>query len=186
MTKETNPEWAKKIGQTMKERKINVGTRNAMKRPEVANRMSKTRREKVTNDQSYRQFHSQRMLEAWRTGKFDGVRVGCCKWFEHQRPNGERVKLQGTWELELAKWLDSKSIDYVAHPYRLSYVDVSGKRRSYFPDFYVPGWESYVDVKCDYTLALSGDKLKTVCEQNPGVTVKVMLRDDLRALGVDI
>lgn len=83
---------------------------------------------------------------AWAAGKFDGVSVGRCKWYDHVRPDGRVVKLQGTWEVALARRLDELDVEYRAHEGRWPYV-LNGVERSYYPDFYIPMWNVTIDVK---------------------------------------
>src|SRR5690606_13451700 len=87
-TKTTHPEWAREISRTQKSSGRMLGDLNPMRRPDVAQRMSRTRRSKVTSDPAYREAHSQRMRKAWAAGKYDSVAVGCCKWYSHERPDG--------------------------------------------------------------------------------------------------
>ena len=57
VTKKTHPEWAAQISKTCKEKGINVGDKNAMKRPEVAKKAGL----KVVMDVCIRKTH-QRLL----------------------------------------------------------------------------------------------------------------------------
>lgn len=65
-------------------------------------------------------------LKRWADGVYDGVRVGQCHWHELTLRDGSTVKLQGTWELKYARWLDSKGIAFEAHRGRIPYTDDSG------------------------------------------------------------
>ena len=134
-TKKTHPEWAAQIAATHKERGSLVGDKNPMKRSDVALRMSKTRREKVTSNPAYRARLATAVRQNWIDGKYDGVHVGTCEWYDHIRPSGELVKCQGTWELAFARFLDTHGHDYEAHVGRIPYVDDAGMRHSYYPDF---------------------------------------------------
>src|SRR4051812_5629451 len=73
-TKETHPEWAASIRKTTKERAINSGDNNGMKREDVRQRQSQTRRERVTSNPEYRKARSDDMRQAWADGKYDGVK----------------------------------------------------------------------------------------------------------------
>lgn len=55
------------------------------------------------------------------------------------------VKLKGSWELEVAKWLDSHNIVWNHEVAGILY-EWNGVR-TYFPDFYLPDYEMYVEVK---------------------------------------
>lgn len=183
-SKETHPEWAARIAVTHRERGSLVGDKNPMKRSDVASRMSKTRREKVTSDPAYRAHLSQKMREAWVDGKYEGVRVGQCDWHEHTRPNGEVVKLQGTWELALARFLDQRGIDYEAHRGRVPYHDSEGTERSYYPDLRIPALDAYVDVKNPLYEREHAKKLECVRACNPDMTLVVLNKQALEGLGV--
>jgi len=181
-TKASDPEWAEKIRQSTKG-KINLGDKNATKRPEVQEKMRSSRR-RMLKDQSVREKIAERTRQAWRDGKFDGVRVGQCKWFEHKRQDGTTVKVQGTWELAFVEWADGQGLTYDCHRGRIKYVDEAGKERSYYPDFYVHDWEAYVDVKNDYHFGLQRNKFDYVRRSNPDMKLVVLLENDLREKGI--
>ena len=65
---------------------------------------------------------------------------GRCKIYEY---NG--TKLKGTWELKFAKWLDSQNIEWTNRVNGFPY-EWNGNR-TYFPDFYLPAHDIYVEVK---------------------------------------
>lgn len=183
-SKSTHPEWAASIAKTCVERGINVGDKNGMKDPEVAARMSKTRRECVTSDPAYRKACSDRLRQAWADGKYDGVAVGICKWHDHVKPDGTLVKLQGTWELAYAKWLDEHNIEYETHKGRIPYVDNEGIRRSYYPDFYLIVEATYVDVKNPLYEKLHERKIMNVRASNPELRLIILGKQELENTGV--
>jgi hypothetical protein len=57
--------------------------------------------------------------------------------------NGEI--LDGSWELEVAKWLDRNSIEWIKKTKGFLYVWEG--TRTYFPDFYLPSLDLYLEVK---------------------------------------
>lgn len=185
-TKATHPEWAAKMSVTSSTRHINAGDKNGMKRPEVAKRMSKTRREKVTSDPTYRKATSDRIRKAWADGKYDGVRVGQCKWYEHMKSNGVVVKLQGTWEVVFAQFLDSLGVEYSAHQGRIPYIDGVGVKRSYYPDFYIPMWDAYVDVKGAMFYDMHLVKMKQVQDSNPEKFIVIVTREYFDSIGLNV
>jgi hypothetical protein len=185
-TKKTHPEWAEKISKTNREIGVNVGDKNAMKRPEVAEKMSKTRREKVTSDPEYRKARSISCRQNWADGKYDGVRVGQCEWHTHIKSDGTLVKLQGTWELAYAQWLDFQGIEYDTHKGRIPYLDDDGKERSYYPDFFLVRESKYIDVKNPYYEKVHARKIELVRQSNPGLTLEILGKEKLLSLGLDI
>lgn len=56
------------------------------------------------------------------------------------------ITLQGTWELDFYKWCERENIDCVRTPGWFHYVH-EGKKRKYFPDFYLPELDLYIEVK---------------------------------------
>lgn len=129
-TKETHPEWAEKISKTSTEREINSGDKNGMKKPDVAKRQGQTRSHKFATDPEWSKRTSRYVRKAWAEGKFDHAPVGRCKWYDHTKPDGSTVKLQGTWEVVFARHLDRLNIEYEAHRGTIKYL-YEGVERSY-------------------------------------------------------
>lgn len=185
-TKKTHPAWARSIRKTAIENEINVGDKNAMKRPDVAKKMSETRRQRVTSDPEYRRKMSETMKRRWADGKYDGVPLGRCKWYTMRKKDGTECKLQGMWELKYAQYLDSKGIKFRAHRGRFLYIDATGSERSYFPDFYLIETDEFIDVKSEYHLRLGGDKIKRVSKQHPEIVIRLVMKQDLIDLGIKL
>ena len=56
-------------------------------------------------------------------------------------------KLNGSWELKVAKWLDNHNINWtniINVPFKYMW---EGKERNYFPDFYLYDLDLYIEVK---------------------------------------
>lgn len=185
-TKNTHPEWAKSISDTCVKNKVNVGKRNAMKRPEVANKMVKTRREKVISNPDYRRNSSEKMKQAWRDGKFDGVRVGQCEWYTHVKSDGSKVRLQGTWEVVYARYLDKNNVTYEAHSKRLKYLNENQNVRSYFPDFFLTNTNEHVDVKGALFYEDHVKKISLVKLANTEEKIKIFDINSFVEVGIDV
>lgn len=95
--------------------------------------------------------------------------VGCRKY-----PNGKRkltwfynkyqkkeVLLESSWEVRLAKFLDGLNIVWVRPP-SIYWFDSSNKKRYYFPDFYLPDYDIYLDPKNKYLQGKDQYKLDDV------------------------
>lgn len=127
--------------------------------------------------------------------------VGCATWTKEQRsavakkqgfggyrPNaghsqkykvtdsyGNEVTLQSSYELLCAEILDTLKIKWI-RPKSLTY---DGKR--YFPDFYLPEHDLYLDPKNDYLAKLDEQKIACVKEQNSVeviILTKELLNED--------
>lgn len=69
------------------------------------------------------------------------------------------VLLDSTWELELAKRLDSLSIEWI-RPKPLKWVDTDGIEHNYFPDFYLPVFNLYLDPKNPQAFKVQRNKIE--------------------------
>lgn len=176
-----NPEVLDKKSKSMMGK--NKGDKNAAKRPEIRKKMSESRIKNVTSDPEYRRQASIKTAQAWKDGKFDGVRVGQCEWYKYAHSNGKEYKVQGTWELAFIKWLDERGLSFKCHRGRIPYI-LDGAKKSYYPDFWVDDFDAYVDVKCEHFY--SEDKFEAIRKCNPDKKFKVLFKNDLIDLGVDL
>lgn len=68
----------------------------------------------------------------------------------HSRPyvkhDGSIVILDSSWEEALAKRLDELSVSW-ERPEPIQWIDLAGRTRNYFPDFYLPQQQLYLDPK---------------------------------------
>jgi len=55
-------------------------------------------------------------------------------------------KFHGNWEVDVAKWLDENNISWVRPNNPIEY-EWNGKTHLYFPDFYLPEHDIFVEVK---------------------------------------
>jgi hypothetical protein len=74
---------------------------------------------------------------------------------------GQTVLLESTWEHAIAQWLDANNVDWT-RPAHLPWIDKKGKKRKYFPDFYLPKYDVYLDPKNPYQISISLDKLEYI------------------------
>jgi hypothetical protein len=79
------------------------------------------------------------------------------------------VKLDSTWELDIAKWLDSKHINW-SRGMMFRWVDNLDNKRRYHPDFFLPDYGVYLDPKNPYLMKLDQVKLDTV-RATHGITI---------------
>jgi hypothetical protein len=67
-----------------------------------------------------------------------------------------------SWEADLAKWFDENNIQYTRPKQSIKWIDSKGKERKYFPDFYIPVLELYVDPKNKFCIKDQQEKLDKV------------------------
>jgi len=73
-------------------------------------------------------------------------KAGRCKKIKYKNSYGELVMLDGTWELECAKYLDRNNFKWTRNKNRFSY-NFENKDRYYTPDFFLSDFNVYLEVK---------------------------------------
>jgi len=72
-----------------------------------------------------------------------------------------------SWEIEFAKFLDKNGVDWVrSKKLCFFWFDGSGKKRRYYPDFYIGKYDLYVDTKNKYLLIQDAFKIEQVRKNN--------------------
>jgi len=98
--------------------------------------------------------------------------AGRSKKFRVPDSFGKIVCLQSTYELRCSELLNVLKIRWI----RPSAIKYDGK--NYFPDFYLPDFDLYLDPKNNYRAKLDQDKIDKVKKQN-NVKVYVLLEQQL-------
>jgi predicted transcriptional regulator len=78
--------------------------------------------------------------------KFGGLKLnsGRCKKLFFTRKSGEKICIQGSWEMKLVCFLEDKNINWERNHEGFNYI-FEGRTRRYYPDFIIKG--KYVEVK---------------------------------------
>jgi hypothetical protein len=118
-----------------------------------------------------KEFKSKQLSKSLK-GKTGGYRIG------GGRGHGGYVDgmwMDSTWEIELAKKLNDLSIAWERDTgkHRLTYVDTEGSVRNYFPDFYLPDFNTYIEVK-GYWTSETKQKMNSVIERNEQVRIIIL------------
>lgn len=81
-------------------------------------------------------------------GKTGGLRDGggYTKMFEYTNKLNQIMKLN-TSEIEVAKIMDNLNLTWNRNNIGFKYIDLNGKNRKYYPDFYVKEYDTYVEFK---------------------------------------
>ena len=105
-------------------------------------------------------------------GKTGGYREG------GGRGKGEKIDgvwFDSTWEIKLARRLTDLQIkwsrDYKNH--KFVYFDENGKKRKYYPDFYLDDFNAYIEVK-GYWTSQTKHKMEQVKINNPGIKIIIL------------
>ena len=98
----------------------------------------------------------------------------------HTKPDGTEVIMDSSWEAKLAVLLDRLEIKWDrGYHLVLEYRTPRVLKRKYIPDFYLPDYDIYVEVKGYWTDAA---KLKVAdVEQRHGI--KLLILESLREVG---
>lgn len=86
------------------------------------------------------------------------------------------VLLDSTWELELAKRLDDIKIKWI-RPDPIKWVDDNGLEHNYFPDFYLPDYDLYLDPKNPHAVKVQKKKLEKVLTAYKNLVIIESLED---------
>ena len=109
-----------------------------------------------------------------------------CKYFEVYCPFENKIaKMQGTWEKRFAELLNEKKILWKKdRTNSLKYI-FDGITKNYFPDFYLPERDTYVEIKGYWFKSADGRvddkrKMRLVVEHNSNI--KILILDSLEKI----
>lgn len=71
------------------------------------------------------------------------------------------VKLDSSWELALAQRLDEIGVKWI-RPAPIKWMDHEGTTHNYFPDFFLPDYDLYLDPKNPYAVEVQKDKIEII------------------------
>ena len=76
--------------------------------------------------------------------------------------------MDSSWEVKMAKWMDENGISWDRNKKRhvFWWTDKEGNKRRYYPDFYLPKFDVYLDPKNKYKLLNDQYKLDRVIKEN--------------------
>lgn len=88
----------------------------------------------------------EKILERYKNG-WEPV-CGRCKKLDYYSPVAGNIKVDGSWELKVAKYLDTLGIKWKRNKKRFNYFNyISNRDSTYCPDFYIDEWNCYIEVK---------------------------------------
>ena len=93
------------------------------------------------------------------------------KRFYYTTKSGEQVYLQSSYEITVAQNLDNANVIWT-RPEPILWIDYEDKERRYYPDFYLPEFNVYLDPKNDYLMIKDVEKINNVMIQND---VKILM-----------
>ena len=84
--------------------------------------------------------------------------------------------LDSSWEEALAMRLDELDINWL-RPDPMKWVDADGLDHNYFPDFYLPDFDIYLDPKNPQAFRVQKHKIDCLQEQIPNLVFLTSLAD---------
>ena len=71
------------------------------------------------------------------------------------------IWMDSTWEKDLSEWMDDRDIiwERSRKKHVLWWIDKKGRKRRYYPDFYLPKLDLYIDTKNPYLIKKDKEKL---------------------------
>jgi hypothetical protein len=96
------------------------------------------------------------------------------------------IWMDSTWEVDLAKWMDSNSIMWERDrkKHQFMWTDSDGNKRRYYPDFYLPLYGVYLDPKNKYLKKVDGYKINQVIRENKITLFWGLLNDVKKELDI--
>lgn len=133
-SKELNEKRLRKIREALKklakEGKLNHQMESKRKKIIRHRKISKTLREKYSNGT---------------------IKLVPAQGVNYYSKNNGNVKLRSGWEHEVAKFLDSNRISWEYEPFGIKYWNsIKGQKRTTFPDFFLPSYNLFIEVKTTY------------------------------------
>jgi DNA-directed RNA polymerase subunit RPC12/RpoP len=74
-------------------------------------------------------------------------KCGRAKKYDYESPIAGKIKVDGTWELKTAIYLDTLGIKWERNNKRFSYINLNKIASTYKPDFYIYDWNTYLEIK---------------------------------------
>lgn len=97
----------------------------------------------------------------------------------YEKKDGSTVLMDSTWEVAMAERLDHLKISWDRREdMKLGYYSKKGRKRNYIPDFYLPEYDTYIEVKGYWTDA-ARYKMQNVAEVND---VKIVILESLESI----
>lgn len=120
---------------------------------------------------------SKKQSENIENGKKFGTRKDVL-FYQYKNLNGEDFLVRGTWELNVAKQLNSKNILWTRNK-KIEYQDLNGNKHIYTPDFYLPETDEYIEVKGLFPEE-DKQKMDLVKEQHPEKRIYFICKKNYR------
>ncbi len=101
---------------------------------------------------------------------------------DYTRQDGVVISMDSSWEVACALKLDDLGVDWVRDPdMKLEYRNKRLKLKRYIPDFYLPSYDMYIEVK-GYWTDNARWKMRDICSRYPGKIKMLESLDEIAQL----
>lgn len=83
-------------------------------------------------------------------------------------------------------YLDKNNMEFECHKGKIPYIAADGLTHHYFPDFFVYGWQCYVDPKAMHWYRIQKRKFELLKEQHSGIKILILTERELKNLGIKL
>lgn len=98
----------------------------------------------------------------------------------------DKVNVQGTWEYKYALWLNENKINWIKDKKNnFIYTDDEGHNHRYYPDFYLPDSDEYIEIKGVWW-GNDKKKMENVFKCNPNANIIILEGKKLTELGINV
>ena len=102
------------------------------------------------------------------------------------KSDGSIVSMDSSWEVACATKLDDLKIEWVRDPnMKLEYRNRRLRLKNYIPDFYLPDYDIYLEVK-GYWTDVAKWKMRDICSRYPGKITILESLEEIDQLTVNI
>lgn len=90
---------------------------------------------------------------------------------EYVARDGRKIMLDSSWEEALAIRLDELNINWIRPEIPIPYTTIDGKTHNYFPDFYLPDFDLYIDPKNPAAMNAQAEKIAIITKIMPNLII---------------
>ncbi len=90
---------------------------------------------------------------------------------KYHHKDGTVVLLDSSWEETLAKRLDELNVDWIRPKEPIEWCDKNGIKHNYFPDFYLPNQNIFLDPKNNIVYTKTIEKIKVLEKTIPNLII---------------
>lgn len=112
------------------------------------------------------------------TSMNSSMNINCGGETNYRKFKYNNIWMDSSWEIELAKWFDLLNIIWERNKLiNFIWIDIAGKKHRYYPDFFLPEYNLFIDPKNKFLQMKDNDKLNRVRQQNDIILLSGYIQD---------